>query len=95
MMLIPIVVGYSWYNHQKIGTETRGLRNKRTSGDHPNYSINNTETSPGDLRRLAVTQTSVEDHQLTLVLKTLPLPCARNLNWTIRTNGICTTQHLS
>ena len=35
--------------------------NKRTSGDHPNYSIveigQNTEKSPGDLRRLAVTQT--------------------------------------
>ena len=27
------------YSHQKIGTETRGLRHKRRSGDHPNYSI--------------------------------------------------------
>ena len=27
------------YSHQSIGTETGGLGNKRTSGDHPNYSI--------------------------------------------------------
>ncbi len=35
-----------------------GLGNKRTSGENPNYSIieivQNTEKSPGDLRRLAV-----------------------------------------
>ena len=35
------------------------------SGDHPNYCITeisqNTDKSPGDLRRLAVTQTSVKD----------------------------------
>ena len=44
------------------------------SGDHPNYSIVevslNIEKSPGDLKRLAVTQTSVKDHELTLELKT-------------------------
>ena len=38
---------------------TGGLGNKRTSGDHPNYSIveigQNTKKSPGDLMRLAVT----------------------------------------
>ena len=38
---------------------------------HPNYYIieigRNTEKSPGDLRRLAVTQTPVNDHQLTLI----------------------------
>ena len=37
------------------------------SGDHPNYNIiengQNTEKSPGDLRRLAVTQTPVKNHQ--------------------------------
>ena len=58
------------YNHQSISTETGGFENKRTSGDHPNYSINkigqNTEKSPGDLRRLAVTQTPVRNHRLTL-----------------------------
>ena len=41
------------------------------SGDHPNYSIieggQNTEKSPRDLRRLAVTQSPVKDHQLKLM----------------------------
>ncbi len=39
--------------------------------DHPNDSITkngqNPETSPGDLRRLAVTQTPVKTHKLKLV----------------------------
>ena len=43
----------------------------RTSGDHPNDSIiedcQNTEKNPGDLRRLAVTQTPVKNHQQTLM----------------------------
>ena len=50
--IIPIVIG-------GLDKGTRGLGNKRTSGDHPNYSIieigQNTKKSPGDLRRLAVT----------------------------------------
>ena len=50
---------------------TGGFGNKRTSGDHPNYSIvefgQNTEKSPGNLRRLVVTQIPLKDHQLTLV----------------------------
>ena len=41
------------------------------SGDHPNFYIiendQNTEKSPGDLRRLAVTQTPVKDHQTMLM----------------------------
>ena len=61
----------SSHSHQRTG----GHENKRTGGDHPNYCINeigqNTEKSPGDLRRLAVTQTPVKDHQLTLIGKTL------------------------
>ena len=28
-----------WYSHQRIGTGTGGLGNKRTHGDHPNYCI--------------------------------------------------------
>ena len=48
--------------------------NKRMSGDHPNYSIDevfqNTVKSTGDLKRITVSQTPVKDHQLTLVLKT-------------------------
>ena len=65
----------SGYNHQRLDTKTGGLGNKWMVGDHP-YSSDikidsNTEKSPGDLRRLTVTQTSVEDHQLTLKGKTL------------------------
>ena len=43
--------------------------NRRTSRNHPNDGIvkvgQNTEKSPGDLRRLEVTQIPVKDHQLT------------------------------
>ena len=50
---------------------TGGLEGRRTSGDHPNYNIvengQNTEKSPGDLRRLVVTQTPVKDDLLTLI----------------------------
>ena len=48
-----------------------GVENWMTSGDRPNYSIvkigQNTEKSPGDLGRLAVTQTPVKDYKLTLI----------------------------
>ena len=48
-----------------------GLAIWRTSGDHPNDSTiedgQNTKKRPGDLRRLAVTQTPVKNHQLTLM----------------------------
>ena len=59
---IPIVVG-------TVGTIPKGSekgsvklkKEKRSSGDHPNYStvevVQNTEKSPGDLRRLVATQT--------------------------------------
>ena len=30
---------FGLYSHKKIGTRTEGFRNKRMSGDHPNYSI--------------------------------------------------------
>ena len=52
--------------------ETGRLENRRKSGDHPDYSIKigqNTEKSPGDLSRVADTQTSVGNYQLTLVGK--------------------------
>ena len=65
---IPVVIGI-------FGTVTikgtGGFGNKRTSGDHLNYSIveigKNTETSPGDLRKPAVTQTPEKNHQITLM----------------------------
>ena len=54
----------TWDNPQRIGTETRRLENKSTSSDHPVYSIikigQNTEKSPGDLRRFALTRTPVK-----------------------------------
>ena len=59
------------YSHQRIGRETERLGNKRTSGDHPNWSIaeigQNIEMCPGDWKRLAFTQTLVKGHLLTLV----------------------------
>ena len=69
--ITPIVI-------RSLSTVTKGfirgtgeLGNKKTSGDHPNNSIinigQNTEKSPGELRRLAPTQSPVEKHQLTLV----------------------------
>ena len=66
-----------WYSHQRIYKGTGWLGNMKTSGDHPKYWIieigQNTEKGPGDLRRLAVTQTPVKDHQITLMWKTLKM----------------------
>ena len=46
---------------KKLGKEAEKLRNQKTSGDHADYNLikigQNTEKSPGNLRRLAVTQT--------------------------------------
>ena len=50
--VIPVVISALGTVSKKLvqGTGTRGLGNKRTSGDHPNYSIieidQNTEESP-------------------------------------------------
>ena len=50
-----------------------GLGSWRTGRDYPNDSIakngQNPETSPGNLRRLAVTQMQEKNHQLTLMRK--------------------------
>ena len=58
------------YSHQRIGTRTGGIGNKRISGGYANYSIveigHNTKKSPKDMRRLAVTQSPEESHQLML-----------------------------
>ena len=69
--IIPIVIG-------AFGTVTKGLLKELEDlevcgprGDHSDYYFiengDNTEKSPGDLRRLAVTQSPVKDHQLTLM----------------------------
>ena len=71
MTLIAIVIG-------ALNTVTKGsimgLKDLEIR-DHTNDSMilisQNTEKSPGNLRRLVVTQTPVEDHQLMIVGKTL------------------------
>ncbi len=72
LTVIPIVISALGTDTKKLDIGTGGLGNKRTSGDHPNHSIikigQNTEKSSGDLRRLAGAQTSVKDHQLTLMV---------------------------
>ena len=69
--VILFVIGTLGTVTQGLVKRIGGLRNKRTSGEHPNYSIvqigQNTEKCSGDLRRLAVTQTLVKHHQLKLV----------------------------
>ena len=73
--IVPIVIG-------ALGIVTKGLLKGLENLEVgwrvetiPNDSIakdgQNTETSPGDLRRLAVTQTPVKNHQLILMWKTL------------------------
>ena len=57
--------------HQSIGSRTGRFGNKKTSGDHPDYIFleigQNAKKSPVDLRRLAVTQTPVENDELTFM----------------------------
>ena len=59
-----------WHSNLRIIKGTGGVGIWRTSGIHPNDIIiengQNTEKSPGDLRRLAVILTPVKDHPLTL-----------------------------
>ena len=58
--VIPIGIGAFKYSHQRNSKGTGGLGNKRTNEAHPNYNNvyigQNTEKSPGDLRRLDVMQ---------------------------------------
>ena len=62
MTIVPIVIS-------ALGTITKGLLKglEDLEVDYPNDSIaengQNPETSPGDLRRLAVTQIPVKNHQ--------------------------------
>ena len=69
--VIPILIGALGTILKHLIKGTGRLENKRTSGDHPDYSIiktgQNNEKSPRDLRRLAVTQTPSKKHQLTPV----------------------------
>ena len=58
-----------------LASELEEFGNQRKNQDYPNYSIaetdQNTEKSPGDLRRLAITQSLVKYHQLMLAYKNL------------------------
>ena len=67
--IIPIVIGA----FRTVTKGTGGLGSWRTIRDYPNYYImengQNTEKSPGDMWRLAVTQTPVKNHQLTLTTR--------------------------
>ena len=69
--VIPVVISALSIVTKRLVQGTRGTGNKWTSGDHPNYSIveisQNTKKSPGDMRRLAVTQTPGKEHQLTQI----------------------------
>ena len=92
---------YTWDNPQRIGKGTRRLRNKRTIRDHSDYSIKigqNSEKSPGDLRRFTVTQTPERNHQLTLMWNTLSLSLSLSLRRRrrrrmkrIKFSGLCNT----
>ena len=57
-------------SHQRVNKRTVGIGNKRMSRDHSNFCIigidQNTEKSHGDLKKLAVTETPGENHQLTV-----------------------------
>ena len=59
------------YSYKRIGKRTGRIGGKDTNGDNSNGSTvrigQNTEESPGDLRGLAVAQTTKKDHQLMLV----------------------------
>ena len=82
-------------SHQRIGTGTEGIGNKRTSGDHPNNSIieigQNTEKSPGDLRRLGINQTLVRNHRLMLVWKTLKGVNNKTTSYTLKRGKVKTS----
>ena len=60
-----------WHGNKRIIKGPGRFRSWRPIGDHQNNSIiengQNSEKSPGDLRRLAVTQTQVKDHQRKLM----------------------------
>ena len=70
--IIPIVIGALGIVTKRMSTRNGGLENKRTRGDHPSYCIIEisqiTKKSPGDKKKLVVTQTPVrKKHQVTLV----------------------------
>ena len=71
MTSIPIAIDALSAVTKRFHTRTGGLWKKRTSGHHLNYCMiyigQNTEESPGDLRRLGITHTRVKGHLLMLM----------------------------
>ena len=65
---------HAWNDPMGLGKGAERVGNQRTNRGYSDHSIGkisqNTENSLGDLRRIAVTQTTVKDHQLMLVGKT-------------------------
>ena len=64
---------------KSLGKKTGGIGNQRENGDHPNHSIvkigQNTEKSPGDQKRLAVTYSTANFLFFFLInLSYLPTP---------------------
>ena len=64
----------AWNEPQKFGKGIQRIVNQKTNQDHPDYNIveigQNSEKTPGNLRRLTVTPSSVKNHQQTLLWKT-------------------------
>ena len=77
--LVPLIIaGFKWSLFLYCYSPAVRLNNNNcwwADRDYPNDSIDedgqNTETCPGDLRILSVTQTPVKNHQLILIWKTL------------------------
>ena len=74
----------TWKNPQRNGVENGRLENKRTNTDFTDNRIikidSNTEKSPGDLRRLAVTKTSARNYLLKLIRSTLKSKINSNIS---------------
>ena len=71
--VILIVVGAVGTVPNWLGKRTEGIRDLSKNLEHPvkmSYFEEDTLKSPGNLKRLAVTQTPVKDHQLKVVWKT-------------------------
>ena len=85
-----ILIGALGTLSKGIEKGTGGDRFRRKNRNHPNCHIaetsQNTGNNPEDLRRLAITQTPVEDPQLTLVWKTRNNNDNNNLPFRLSTN---------
>ena len=62
----------NWNNSKELEKEARGTRDLRNNCDHLDHRTTeiglNTQKSPVELRRLAVAQTLVKNHQLLVII---------------------------